>query len=134
MDEKFLIDTNIVIYYLEGKIPEKHFDKVSQIFEKSFNISTITKVEVLGWHKITQQEKTRIENFLKPVVVYYIDNIVENKAIEIKQESKIPIPDALIGATAIVNNFTIVTRNELDFQKINGLKIYNPFKEIDNNN
>jgi len=54
MDEKFLIDTNIVIYYLDGKIPELHFDRVSQIFEKSFNISTITKVEVLGWHKISQ--------------------------------------------------------------------------------
>jgi len=70
---------------------------------------------------------------MKTANVYYIDNVIENKAIEIKQENRIPIPDALISSTAVVNNYTIETRNEIDFIKINGLKIYNPFKELDNN-
>jgi len=63
MDEKFLIDTNVIIYFLDGKIPENHLDKVSQIFELSFNISTISNIEVLGWHRITKPEKSKIEKF-----------------------------------------------------------------------
>jgi len=28
-EEKFLIDSNIIIYYLDGKIPESHKEKVT---------------------------------------------------------------------------------------------------------
>jgi hypothetical protein len=38
------------------------------------------------------------------------------------------LPDAVIAATCLVNNFTLVTRNQKDFEGINGLKIYNPFE------
>ena len=48
MDEKFLIDTNIIIYFLDDKIPENEIEKLENIFSMSFNISTITKIEVLG--------------------------------------------------------------------------------------
>ena len=53
MDEKFLIDTNIVIYYLNDNIPDKEIGRLENIFNLSFNISTITNIEVLGWHRIT---------------------------------------------------------------------------------
>ena len=36
------------------------------------------------------------------------------------------LPDAIIAATALNNNWTLVTRNEKDFKNIN-LDIYNPF-------
>ncbi len=48
MDKKYLIDTNIIIYFLDGKIPEKQKNKLTEIFKNSFNISTITRIEVLG--------------------------------------------------------------------------------------
>jgi len=128
MEKRFLIDTNILIYFLVGKIPVAEFEKITNIFQKSFNISTISKVEVLGWHKISLIEKNNIESFISTANIFYIDKIIENRAIVIKQENKINIPDALIGATALVNKMTIVTRNEDDFKKIKGLRIYNPFK------
>ncbi len=71
MEQRYLIDTNILIYYLDGKIPATHLEKVSKIFEKSFNISTITKIEILGWHKINSREKTKIAYFLKNATVLY---------------------------------------------------------------
>jgi len=127
MDEKFLIDTNIIIYYLDDKIPENEIERLENILSMSFNISTITKIEVLGWHKITKSEKKRIEKFLSNAQVFYIDKVIEQKSIEIKQKYKIATPDIIIGATALENHFTIVSRNEKDFKKINGIKIYNPF-------
>lgn len=51
----------------------------------------------------------------------------EKFLIEIKQKYKIATPDVIIGATALENHFTIVSRNEKDFKKIDGIKIYNPF-------
>lgn len=131
MDKKYLIDTNIIIYFLDGKIPDNHLRRVLSIFENSFNISTISKIEILGWNKITNKEIVKIKSFLKSAKVFYIDEKIETKAIEIKQKHKIAIPDALIGATAILNNFTLVTRNETDFRKIGTIEIYNPFKGID---
>ena len=127
MEYKYLIDTNIIIYYLDNKIPQQEINKVEDIFKNSFNISTITRIEVLGWHKIEEQEKIKVEKFINNAKVFYIDKDVENKSIEIKQRCKIATPDTIIGATALLNNFTIVTRNYKDFNKIKGIMVYNPF-------
>ena len=128
MDNKYLIDTNIIIYYLNNDIPNKEIDKIEHIFEVSFNISTISKIEVLGWHKITETEKKRIKQFLDNAKIFYINKSIEMKAIRIKQNLKIATPDTIICATALENNFIIVTRNETDFVNIKGIKIYNPFR------
>lgn len=127
MGTKYLIDTNILIYYLSGDIPESQLSKLNQILENSFRISTITKIEILGWHKIPKAEKSRIENFIGNAQVIYIDKGIESKAIDLKQNRKIAIPDAVIGATAVLNNYTLVTRNVSDFEMIENINIYNPF-------
>ena len=44
----------------------------------------------------------------------------------IRKSNKIKLPDAIIAATAIVNNITLVTCNSDDFKLINGLKMLNP--------
>lgn len=130
MEQKFLIDTNVIIYYMDGKIPDTHIEKVSEIFRNSFNISTITKIEIMGWHKIPESEKVKLTAFMDNANVIYIDGDIEAKTIELKQEMKIPVPDAIIAATAYVYNLVLVTRNEKDFKHIEGLNLYNPFKEI----
>jgi toxin FitB len=127
MEPKYLIDTNILIYYLSGDIPESQLSKINKILENSFCISTITKIEILGWHKIPQTEKRRIENFIGNAQVIYIDKDIENKAIDLKQNRKIAIPDAVIAATAVLNNYTLITRNVTDFEMIENINIYNPF-------
>jgi hypothetical protein len=127
MEKKYLIDTNIIIYYLDNKIPEGELNKIEKIFIESFNISTIAKIELLGWQKINHDLKSKIEAFLINSKVFYIDAVVERKAIEIKQKNKIALPDAIIAATALLNSFVLITRNEKDFEGIEDLIIYNPF-------
>lgn len=55
-EEKFLIDSNIIIYYLDDKIPKSQEEKTDRIFETSFTISTVSNIEILGWHKITKAQ------------------------------------------------------------------------------
>lgn len=51
MEQNFLIDTNIIIYYLNDSIPESELEKTELIFRESFHISTITKIKLLGCRK-----------------------------------------------------------------------------------
>jgi len=45
---EYLIDTNILIYYLAGALAPEEKPTVDKILQDSFNISIITKIELLG--------------------------------------------------------------------------------------
>ena len=127
MTVKYLFDTNILIYYLNNEIPENNIKKRKKILDSSFIISAITKLELLGWNKLTKEGITIVRNFLKSSQIESISNEIIDISIKIKQNSKIKAPDAIIAATALNNGLTIVTRNNKDFCKVDDLLIYNPF-------
>jgi len=54
--------------------------------------------------------------------VYHIDDEIIDKTIDLRKKHKIKLPDAIIAATAIVNNFILISHNIKDFQKINELQ------------
>jgi len=117
MGERFLIDTNILIGYIGRIMPEKAMAYVSEVIDEEFNISVINKIEVLGHN--TAGDK--IEDFISLANVYDPEQAVVNKTIRLCKRYKTKLPDAIIAATAIVNDFTIMTRNTKDFDKIEGL-------------
>jgi predicted nucleic acid-binding protein len=51
------------------------------------------------------------------------------RAIELRQERKMGLADAIIAATALVHQLPLVTRNVDDFNHIAGLEIINPFDD-----
>lgn len=130
-NKQYLIDTNIIIYFLDKKIPDMYQERVATIFRSSFNISTITKIEVLGWHKIPSAEKQKLNRFMANAEVFYVDEAVEAKSISLKQSQKMTSPDAIIAATATLHDLILLTRNVKDFKKVPGLKIFNPFEMFD---
>ena len=117
MRDKFLVDTNIIIYYFNGIVEDNRID---EILKESFNISIITKIEFLSWQKLRDDEALREKalNFISNANVYELTDDVANKVIEIRQKHKIKTPDAIIGATALVYGFDIVTNNVDDFDKL----------------
>jgi len=54
MGQQYLIDSNAVIDYLSGKIPEKGMLFMNQVINDIPNISVITKIEVLGYTNHTR--------------------------------------------------------------------------------
>ena len=58
-------------------------------------------------------------------IVFFKDVI--QKTISIRKSRKIDLPDAIIAATALVYDFTLITQNMKDFEKIQGLKTLNSF-------
>lgn len=122
----YLIDTNILIYHTNGV--KESIDLISKVIaEKSFNISILTKIEFLGWNKHTSDGLDKCKRLIETANIYFVDENIAGKAIELKRKMNIKIADAVIAATGIIHNLKIVTRNIDDFKGIEGLKVINPF-------
>lgn len=122
----FLLDTNILIYHVKGDIPEREVEKIEGILKRSFIISVITKIEFLGWRKHTVDGFLKAQEFLRHAAIIPVDNELADLAIELRRDSNIKLADALIAATALLNDLVLVTGNEDDFKAIGELEIYNP--------
>ncbi|WP_240922859.1 type II toxin-antitoxin system VapC family toxin [Thermococcus sp. Bubb.Bath] len=131
MGEGFLIDTNILIYYLADAIPTEEIPKIEKILKESFNISIITKIEFLGWKGHTPEGFEKSKEFISFAHVIPLTDDIAELAIELRRRKSIKLPDAVIAATALKYGYTLVTRNVRDFEGIGGLRIYNPFENVD---
>jgi len=85
-------------------------------------------MEFLGFKGHTEESFTKANKFLAYAKILKIDENIVDTVIELKRERKLKLPDAIIAATALDNDFTLITRNVVDFKKID-LKIYNPFSD-----
>jgi len=60
--------------------------------------------------------------------IYFLEESIAEKAIQLKRGMNIKLADAVIAATAILNNLKLATRNVVDFRMIKGLEVINPFE------
>ena len=125
--KRYLLDTNILIYYWKGDIPKGEMKRVEEIMNHSFIISIITKIELLGWRNHTREGYEIARDFLDRAEILPIDDDLAEFTIELKRNNNIKLADALIAATALSNELVLVTRNEDDFSILANLEIYNPF-------
>lgn len=116
-----MLDTNIIIYYFNGITEEK---SITKILKSSFNISIITKIEFLSWQKLISDKELNDKalEFISNATVFDLNNEIADKTIENRKKYRIKTPDAIIGATAMVHGFEIVTNNVDDFKRLD-LKI-----------
>jgi tRNA(fMet)-specific endonuclease VapC len=128
---KYLLDTNICVFFLRGK---------TQIVEKIISngiancfISEVTVAELL--YGVECDETNSIENRRKvselidilPVVsiTNALQEWASQKSILRKKGELIDDLDLFIGATAIVNNMILVTDNEKHLNRLTNIKLEN---------
>jgi tRNA(fMet)-specific endonuclease VapC len=129
---QYLLDTNICIYIIKQK-PEAVFEKFKTLALGSTGISTITFSELYyGAEKSSNPEKNKsaLEQFLIPLKILNYDfrASLEYGRIRVALERKgTPIGslDTLIAAHAKASDLTLVTNNEREFARVDGLKIEN---------
>lgn len=126
----YLLDTNVVINYLDASLPKPSMQFVSGIVDDKSCISVITKIEALGFNFQSASEQNTIETFISGSNVLDIDKEIVDKTIEIRKSIKITLPDAIIAATALVYDFTLLSRNSKDFKNIPALKLQNPWEAL----
>lgn len=123
MGKRYLIDSNAVIDFCNGKLPEK--GKLLLMNCKP-EISIITNIELFASINITETEIKILESFVSISIIHSLDLILVEKIVQLRKEYSIKIPDAIIAATAIVYSLILITRNTKDFVNIKDLEIINP--------
>jgi len=130
MGMNMLVDSNVIIDYVSNRIPEKSAKQLDIYFNSNFSVSIISKIEVLGFN--TQEyELKQLESFIQLSSIVYIDEAVADKTIEIRRMKRIKLPDAIIAATALVQNCILLSHNTTDFNKIEGLQVLDPYSFIE---
>ncbi len=120
----YLIDTNIIIYYLDNQ--EKAVEFIQNNYQSVLYVSIITVIEVLSFKFSSAEQEKIVRQFLEDNFIWLtIDNKIIDKTAKIRQEKKIKTPDAIIGATAVIHNLKVVTRNDKDFKHL-PIEIINP--------
>ena len=128
--EQYLIDTDICIFFLQGKFGIK--DKVKDAGVDNCYISEITIAELtFGAYYSSNFEKhiveiKQIEDLFQVIPIYdAIFYYGKEKARLKKAGLLIPDFDLLIGTTAIAKNMIMATNNENHLSRIVGIKIEN---------
>jgi predicted nucleic acid-binding protein len=103
----YLIDTNIMVYLLQGNPCVQHFAQ-----EDMLAISCVTEMELLGRFQISEKEKNIITRMLSRCLIIDINYYIKQLAIKIRQNVHVKLPDALIAATALQQNLTLVTADK----------------------
>jgi len=128
--KKYLLDTNICIFFLKGKYNLN--EKLKEIGLDNCCISEITLAELKYGaecsDRITENIKM-IDDFAKELTIVPIFNSLgiyaKEKAKLRKSGNLIDDFDILIGATAVANNMILVTENEKHLVRISKVKIEN---------
>jgi len=123
MGKRYLIDSNILIEFVGNLLPEETHKLIVDIIDTDFNLSFINKIEVLG----SNLAGDPLVNFINQATIIEVNDDIIEQTILIRKMHKLKLPDALIAATALVNDLVLLTRNISDFRNIENLKLENPW-------
>ncbi len=119
------IDTNIIIAYLDDETVIVEALTRQREYGGLLYLPTIVETEILSFSKWKSMAEQRdVESFLETNFVSVpLDRVLCRIAAEIRRNTKIKSPDAIVAATAIYTNTPLVTRNTRDFKNVRGLNI-----------
>ncbi|MDD4190511.1 MAG: type II toxin-antitoxin system VapC family toxin [Mangrovibacterium sp.] len=130
---KYLLDTNVCIFFLKGKYNLN--EKLKQVKLENCGISEVTLAELKYGAECSDRvadNRKMIDNFAKEIAIIPIFNSLDiyarEKAKLRKNGKLIDDFDILIGATAIANDLILVTENEKHLIRISKVKIENWIK------
>lgn len=119
----YLIDTNVAIYYFGLALSNESEKFMDQIFCKTYAISVINRIELLGFGRLNATESDALNSFISNANIFDLEEEIIIETIQIRKKHNIKLPDAIIAATCLVNNCKLITNNVNDFDKINGLQL-----------
>lgn len=131
---KYLLDTNICIFFLQGKYGIK--EKIQQIGRKNCYISEISIAELLygaaysGSSKHSHDVEIILESLAVVPIYDSLPTYAEAKASLRRAGLMIEEFDMLIGSSAVHHGYVMVTENSEHFERIPGIEIENWIKRF----
>lgn len=122
----YLMDTSAVIKYFSYALTVETTNFIDNVIDEKCVISFITGIELQAWNPTEKDDLMIYEQFVNKATVIGITDQIIQKTIEIRRNNRLKIPDAIIAATAIANSLTLISDNDKDFLKVEGLSYLNP--------
>lgn len=120
---RYVLDTNAIVALLQGNPQLMELLKDAEWL----GVSVISQIEFLVFPGLTQNDRQIFEQFLQRVEVLdlvAIDAVLIDKIVEIRQQHRLKLPDAVIAAMAIQNSASVVTADR-EFAKVTILTVIN---------
>lgn len=102
----FVADTNALLYLLCGN------DCMRPYLSKRLGVSVISEMELLSFPQASEQEEENIRSLLHECALFSLDNRIKNKAILLRKQYRIKLPDAIIAATAMENALPLLSADK----------------------
>ena len=126
MAKTYLIDTSAVIKYLNESLPAGGLKFIDEVIDNESQLSFISEIELQVWNPPNEEDLEIYSLFVTQADIVGIDAEIIAEAIRIRKDHQLKLPDAIIAATAITRDLTLIADNDKDFLKVTALKYINP--------
>lgn len=120
-----LVDSNVLIYAARPDADELRrsipWDEVA--------VSVVTRIEVLGYHRLTDPEREALEALFSALEVLPVSDDIAERAIGLRRRRRMSLGDSIIAATALAEGIPLVTHNVSDFAGIADLLVEDPLSK-----
>jgi predicted nucleic acid-binding protein len=89
-----LLDTNVALYLLGGRL-------AAPLPAGTYGVSVITEMELLAWPSLTTEEEEKVREFLGQLVICDLTPPIRARAVQLRRQRQLKLPDAIVCATAI---------------------------------
>ncbi len=113
---QILLDTDVLIDHLRGH-------RRLNLRDPDHAISVVTRCELFAALNVDEPALRQTLSVLEEIAV---DRTIAESAGRVRRAAGIPVPDALIAATALEHEMAVMTRNRRHFELVPGLTLQDP--------
>ncbi|HSI73146.1 MAG TPA: type II toxin-antitoxin system VapC family toxin [Fimbriimonas sp.] len=99
-----VLDTNVILYHLAGKLAEPL--PAANLF-----ISVISEIELLSYPGLSPEEEAAIQRLVWGVQVLGVTEDIKTEAITLRKLHRLKLADSIIAATAITLRANFLTHD-----------------------
>jgi hypothetical protein len=105
------LDINVVIGVLKEVTPA--VERLRSIGDDTpLAYSAITRMELMGYPDLTDDERAAIESTLATMTYIGLTRAIEDRTIALRRNHRIKLPDAIIAATALESSYRLLTLDD----------------------
>lgn len=125
MATEYLIDTSAAIKYLNQSLTANSIAFIDSFIDADCTISFISEIELQVWSPPNPAGLIIYKQFVLQSNKIGINSEIISETISIRKNYRLKIADAIITATAIKLDITLMADNDKDFGRVEGLKYIN---------
>ena len=124
---RYLLDTNAIVLLLNGS------SGVAGLLRSAswVGISVVSHLEFLAYSGLGAEDEALFACFCKRVETVGLaadDDELLAETIRLRREARLKLPDAIIAATALSREATLITADD-DFKQVSSLDVVSPISE-----